>query len=359
MTRTLIWSSLTRVIEHRGRDVDWEPRQRAEWDEGDLVAAEAAESGGLIEAPDGHHVRVETGDVVIGALGTRRATLEVVGGWRDVRDDGYIQSLTRGGVLGRVTSVASEFTPYVIDLRYLGHVRLDGRRTGLRDWMLPPAGPPVIPPTPAIVLIGTSMSSGKTTTARIVIRRLASMGLRVVGAKLAGVARYADVLAMRDSGAEAIFDFVDGGLPSTAMGQDVVVESTRRVLAAVDALGADVLVAEAGASPLEPYRGSAVLRELAPRRRMTILCASDPYAVVGAERAFDVRADFVAGRAAATSAAIALVSGLSDLEAIDVTDRASWPRIDARLVEALGVERARGGSPRADGPRGPGARAPG
>ncbi len=349
MTTTIIWSSLTRVIRHEGRDVDWRPRERGAWAEGDLIAAEAESAGGVIEAPDGHYVRVETGDVVMGALGTRRATLEIVGGWRDVREDGRIQSLTRGGVLGRITSAATELTPYVIDLSYLGHVRLDGEPTRLRDWMLAPAGPPRHPRTPTIALIGTSMSSGKTTAARMLIRRLTSMGLRVVGAKLAGVARFADVLSMRDSGAEAVFDFVDGGLPSTAMPRDVVVESTRRVLAAVDALGADVLVAEAGASPLEPYQGAAVLRELEPRLRMTVLCASDPYAAVGAERAFGLRPDFVAGRAAATSAAVALVSKLSDLEAIDVTDPACRPRIDAMLAGALGIPRA----PRPEGnPRG-------
>ena len=39
--------------------------------------------------------------------------------------------------------------------------------------------------------------------------------MSVVGVKFTGAGRRRDTLAMRDAGAEKIFDFVDVGLPST------------------------------------------------------------------------------------------------------------------------------------------------
>ena len=43
---------------------------------------------------------------------------------------------------------------------------------------------------PVVMLVGTSMSAGKTTTGRIVVRELKKHGLRVVAAKLTGAGRY-------------------------------------------------------------------------------------------------------------------------------------------------------------------------
>ena len=333
----LVWASVTRIVDREGARVTWDRRPRDPWRSGDYVVARVDRpDGGLIEAPDGHRIDVEPGDMVVGVLGTRRATLEVVGDWAEVGHDGVMQTLTRAGLFGSVTSVASFARPYVVDLTYQGHLRLDGAFQSMSDWALAAPARPADRRTPAIVLIGTSMSSGKTTTARVLIRRLTGMGLSVAGAKLAGVARLADTLAMRDSGARATWDFVDAGLPSTVAAPEVVTRASERVLAAVDAERADILVCEVGASPLEPYRGDTVLDLLGDRIVLTVLCASDPYAVVGAIEAFGVRPDVVAGRAAATSAARALVARLSGLEALDATDPQRWSRLEEIVEDALG-----------------------
>jgi hypothetical protein len=44
---------------------------------------------------------------------------------------------------------------------------------------------------------------------------------------------------------------------------------------------ADVLVAEVGASPLEPYKGEVAIEEIGPNVRCTVLSATDPYTVSG------------------------------------------------------------------------------
>ena len=50
-------------------------------------------------------VQVISGDLIVGAFGSRRATLEVVGDWRDIGADLQMEVLTEGGLMSKVTSV--------------------------------------------------------------------------------------------------------------------------------------------------------------------------------------------------------------------------------------------------------------
>ena len=67
-------------------------------------------------------------------------------------------------------------------------------------------------------------------------------------------------------------------------------------------------VIEAGASPLEPYNGDTVVSEIGDAVAFTVLCASDPYAVVGILNAWERRVDLVTGPASNTLAGVALVN---------------------------------------------------
>ena len=167
--------------------------------------------------------------------------------------------------------------------------------------------------TPTVLLIGSSMSAGKTTTSRIVIQLLKSLGRRVLAAKLNGAGRYHDVLTMGDAGADAIFDFVDAGLPSTVCPADEYRRAIEPLLSRMAAVAADVAVIEVGASPLEPYNGAVTIKEIGRNVRMTILCASDPYAVLGVMSAFEVQPDLVTGIVANTGAGRELVEKLSSV----------------------------------------------
>jgi hypothetical protein len=100
----------------------------------------------------------------------------------------------------------------------------------------------------------------------------------------------------------------------------------------------DVVVAEAGASPLEPYNGATLLALIGDQVRCTVLCASDPYAVVGVVQGFGIAPDLVAGVAANTTAGTELIRRLTGLEALDLHDRASHPRLTEILVAALRPE---------------------
>jgi hypothetical protein len=278
-------------------------------------------------------VRVLAGDCVIGAFGSRSATLEGVGSWADI--EGYeMNAMTSAGLFGTVTSM-SRIIPPTLKLTYLGHVVRNGKKVCMSDFAIKSADGSFNVPT--ILLVGTSMTAGKTTTGRLVIHELERMGKYVVGAKLTGAGRYRDILSFRDAGADAVFDFVDAGLPSTVESESVFRNAIRPLLHHIDNLNPDFLVAEAGASPLEPYNGTAAIEELSGNIRCTILCASDPYAVVGVEKAFGLRPDLVTGPASSTSAAIDLVRKLADVEALNVMDPECVPPLQAMLRRTLDI----------------------
>lgn len=310
---------------------------RAEWATGDFVAAEVTRAHGplaSIELPTGRMASVAVGDQVIGALGRRAATLEVVGDWAAIGPDLNCHALTSAGLIGLATSCAKTLPP-LLGFRYRGHLVSDDAKRTMSDPLV--RVPAVVPlETPTVLLIGSSMSAGKTTAAKVVIRLLAQQGRRVVGAKLTGAGRYQDILAMADSGADAVFDFVDVGLPSTVCRPEHFRQCLGRLFGLIVGAKPDVVVAEAGASPLEPYNGRAVVEALTAARCFTVLCASDPYAAKGVMDAFGLRPDVIAGLATGTEAGIALTRALTGVTALNMLDPHAVPPLRAALERCLG-----------------------
>ena len=332
MTVTIL-SSLT-----RRSDLDREPFgiqriPREHWATGDFVAGEITgprNQSTLVELTSGRMVQALRRDCVIGALGSRSATLEAVGSWENMTDD-LMHAMTSAGLFGRVSSL-STLIPGLTQLDYNGHVVRNGEKVRMSDFAVGNSGKFNVR---TVMLVGTSMSSGKTTTGRLVVHELERLGQTVVGTKLTGAGRYRDILSFRDAGADAVFDFVDAGLPSTVVPEAEFRSAIRPLLHHIDSLDPDFLVAESGASPLEPYNGAAAIEELGENICCTILCASDPYAVVGVEKAFGLTPDLVTGPATSTSAAIDLVRKLTGVDAVNVMDPDSLPILRDKMREKL------------------------
>ena len=331
MTSRYVCASVTRISDLDKGDFEVRPLPRDQWASADYVVGRVTgrpSSLYRIELASGRMIEVMADTRVIGAFGQRAATLEATGDWEAIQADGAMEALTGAGLFGRARSVAS-FLPRLMTLDYEGHVWRDGRKVAMTDFVRPmPASTFALP---VVLLIGTSMSAGKTTTGRIIIHELKRAGLRVAGAKFTGAGRFRDVLAFEDAGADFILDFVDAGLPSTVVPRPVFDRAMQHMLARLTESGADVLVAEAGASPLEPYNGEAAVRALGETVRCTVLCASDPYAVLGVQEAFKITPDLVAGPTANTDAGIELVRKLTNLEALNLLSAEAIPR----LVEVL------------------------
>lgn len=336
MSARYFFASLTRISHLPDTPFAVERLPQKRWDTGDYVVGEVnAHHRGLssIELGNGRMIEVTDGDLIVGAFGQRCATLEAVGDWRAIGDDLQMEALTSAGLFGKVTS-KSAFLPALLSLTYQGHVLVEGKKVGMGDFV---SALPERPFTlPVVLIVGTSMSAGKTSSARIIVRLLKEAGLKVIGAKLTGAGRYRDILSVRDAGADWIFDFVDVGLPSTVCSADEYRRTLRQLLVRMMEVNADVVVAEAGASPLEPYNGATAIAEIEQNVRCTVLCASDPYGGVGVATAFRKQPDLVAGAAANTEAGIQLVEKLSGMKALDLLDKQSLPKLRAILKEALG-----------------------
>ena len=330
-----VFGSLARISDLETVPYELSAVPHANWQIGDYVVGEVTgEASELyrIEDTSGVMVPVSRGDRVVGALGVRAATLEGVGSYRDVVGD-RMQAMTNAGLFGAFTSL-SKYMGRPISLRYLGHVIRRGRPSRMQDFAL--ATEPFRFCVPTILLIGTSMSSGKTMTGSMAVAALTQAGLTVTGAKLTGAGRYRDILSFRRHGARHIFDFVDAGLPSTILPEADFRSALRHLLARIDADRPDYLVAEAGASPLEPYNGAAAIELLGDNVVCSYLCASDPYAVVGVMEAFGFEPDIVAGPATNTTAGMDLVRKLTGLPAVSVLDDQSMPEFRKLLARKLG-----------------------
>jgi hypothetical protein len=331
------YTSVTRCSDLWVEPFDTQLLDRGEWATGDFVVGRVVGERNRLyecETKTGRMADLVRGDLLIGALGRRAATLEGVGDWRDATEDLQLDALTSAGLLGRATSI-SPMLPELMRLEYLGHVTRQGAKLNMADFVKPyPARPLEIP---AVLVIGTSMSSGKTTSAQVIIRALKYLGLDVVAAKLSGAARYRDILKFRDAGARCVIDFVDAGLPSTVCSEERFRAALNIMLSGIAACEAQVLVAEAGASPLEPYNGAVVVEYLRELACFTLLCASDPYAVLGVQTAYGngLQADLVTGPAANTVAAVRLVRDLSGHRALNLLDRNTYPELVDLLKRAL------------------------
>ena len=140
---------------------------------------------------------------------------------------------------------------------------------------------------------------------------------------------------MSDSGADAVFDFVDVGVPTTVLPAEEYGKRLRDLLGIIRESNPDVVVAEAGASPLEPYNGDTALQELGSAIAFTVLCASDPYAVLGVIHGFKMNPDVVAGLATSTIAGEELVAKLSGAKPLNLLDPSSIAQLRGMLKAAL------------------------
>ncbi|MEM7310944.1 MAG: hypothetical protein AAF682_30015 [Planctomycetota bacterium] len=255
-----------------------------------------------LEDVHGRRVRLHPGDVIAGALGHRDALHGFSGRVPEsVAPGDELQLLNFGGVIG-TGAVAAPGIGEPFRLEVLGSVlRFPhlGRRVGVPAHVqdaalsspdlaaLKPQGLP-----PVIVLVGTSMDSGKTTAATALIARLNHQGRRVAAGKLTGVSARRDILEMADSGADPIAIFTDFGVVTT--NEANAAETARRLVAHLADAGPaapDAIVLELGDGLLGTYGVHAILSDATVRDSISsvVLCASDPVGAWGAARLLEER----------------------------------------------------------------------
>jgi hypothetical protein len=180
---------------------------------GDVVAAEVTGLGELefLEDVHGRRARLYPGDVVLGAYGNRYAT-DFYEGYLPVGRSAHL--LTAGGLVGSVASThARRGRP--TELTVLGTVTdRTGSTLSLEQFAMP-TPPPATAALSTVVVVGSSMNAGKTTTAAGMVRGWSRAGLRAGAGKVTGSGSGKDRWMYLDAGAAAVADFLDFGMPST------------------------------------------------------------------------------------------------------------------------------------------------
>ena len=309
--KTVIADKIASVAQYRGLKRKLQVSADIPCEEGVLVAARilnAKSSYNTLELTSGRMAKVSRGDIIVGALGHRKALFGYSGHLPEQLAPGdTIQVLNIGGVLGICDSVNANFGP-PFDAEVLGTV-LEFPYLGERIGVPARAGIETLNPqpeldtgeVPVVVLAGTSMDSGKTAAASAIVSRLRHLGHTVDAFKATGVSLRRDILAMEDAGARKTSIFTDFGVVTTTEQNGPPV--TRMMLTQLAAGRPDAIVFELGDGLLGAYGVEAILKDAGIKAAITclVLCANDPVAAWGGVKLlrdeFDLQPHVVTGPA--------------------------------------------------------------
>lgn len=224
---------------------------------------------GELERTDAVKMRLQPGDLVAGALGSRQA-LRGFSGYSPVRlaPMDMLHLLNMGGVIGRA------YGPHA-QLGMPTEVRLVGG-TGKRLADSALAARNGLPKVPIVLVAGSCMNVGKTTVAMELVKRLRKAGHAVGAAKVTGVAALRDLKSFESAGATRALSFIDCGIASTVDAPNLTPVVHTLIGHLADG-GAQVAVVEIGDGLFGYYNveGAMADKELRERTAAVVYCASD------------------------------------------------------------------------------------
>jgi len=214
---------------------------------GDLVLAMVKEIGHhkRLHRVDGSKKNLFVGDLVIVAYADRYAPAQFEARVpADLRDCDLVAA---GGIAGTVVEKHDRIRRDPTRLKPLGLIASDPEAPPLNvgGSALEPVVGGARGNVPTIAVVGTTMDSGKTTSAAYLVHGLRRYGLNVGYAKVTGTGAAGDPELLRDAGASPVLDFTDLGYASTYLLPTAVVESMYGELVAhLEQAGVDAIVIE-------------------------------------------------------------------------------------------------------------------
>jgi Domain of unknown function (DUF1611_C) P-loop domain len=174
-----------------------------------------------IQGSEKRNISIYTGDYIMAAFGTRYAT-EQFEGYVPRQPMEVYHILGAGGTVGIIESMHSKFSDIgPTSLRMIGYAVNSGGQIintkSIHNGQMIPYDRMMKPKAKVILSIGSSMDSGKTTTAAHLIRGLKNAGKKAGFIKLTGTVFTKDCDLNFDNGADVVSDFGDMGFPSTYM----------------------------------------------------------------------------------------------------------------------------------------------
>lgn len=260
-------------------------------EEGVVIAVEVIDDKATynqLELASGRMAVVRRGDVVVGALGRRKALFGYSGDVPEsLRPGDRVHLLNLGGVLGHCTAhdrgrgepFAAKVLGSVLTFPFLGErIGVPARIGSMpldRNVRLDVRGIPVV------AVVGTCMDAGKTAAACAILARFRHRGLVVDAFKATGVSARRDVHAMEDAGARSTLIFTDFGVVTTT--PETAPALAKTMLNRLAAKEPDAILFELGDGLLGSYGVEAILDDPEIRASLAavVLSANDPVAAWG------------------------------------------------------------------------------
>ena len=183
---------------------------------GDLVLARVKHVGhqSRLHLPCGRRARLFKGSEIIVPYGNRYAVHQFEAVVPETL--GECQLVAAGGVAGKVTSQHDGVRSATVlePIGLVGNER--GDIVNLNQFAMPPQAPDPKRHPLVVVVVGSEMDAGKTTTVTHIVRGLMLAGIHTAAAKVTGTGAATDYWEYVDAGAAQVLDFVDAGHASTA-----------------------------------------------------------------------------------------------------------------------------------------------
>ena len=303
-----------------------------------------------LELTSGRMAKVVRGDIVVGALGHRKALFGYSGHIPQSLNPGdIIQMLNIGGVLG-ICDSATQDKGKPFDCKVLGTVLTFpylGERIGV------PAKVGYKPldygaalnarGVPVVALAGTCMEAGKTAAASAIIARMRHRGLTVDAFKATGVSLRRDIMAFEDSGARRTMLFTDLGVVTTTEKSGPAL--TRTMLSEMAAGNPDAIVFELGDGLLGTYGVESILRQADIKSALSsvVLSANDPVAAWGGVKLlrerFGIEPCVVTGPATDNLVGVEIIREQMNVEAFNAISHPA--DLGDHIIASLGLRNVR------------------
>lgn len=265
-------------------------------EEGAIIAVEVLKDKKIynqLELTSGRLSTIHKGDILVVALGNRRALKGFVGEVpKNLKVDDVINLLNLGGVAGICTSANVHEVGLPLKVKVLGAV-CDKNKDPLniKQFKLFEKSKTIKSKIPLIIITGTCMNVGKTTVACEIVKGACKKGFKIYCAKMAGIAALRDTANMQDYGAEKTVSMIDAGYTSTAMNPKESVEITKGAINYLSKDKPDYILVELGDGIIGEYGVLENLKDPELKKNITVHvgCAHDP---VGALKLYEICKEF-------------------------------------------------------------------
>lgn len=251
-----------------------------------------------------------------------------------------VDLVARSGIVSEVRVRSSKvLAPSTVQV--LGRVvDGEGRPVNTRDYRVqPPKGLVRSEPRSKLILVvGSSMNAGKSTTAAAICWALTALGHQVRASKVTGTASLKEILHMNDAGATHYNDFTALGWPSTYM------LAGAELLEIFDTLDlkyannpSNFWICELADGVLQRETAMLLASPMVRARiDRLVLCATDTFAALGGLRVlddhFDLEPDVISGLAASSQLGVRELRGETKIPAFDSAE----PEVRAIAEHILG-----------------------